>query len=268
VRLVETAVLQIELHEEGPPDGQPLLLLHGWPDAPRGWRPVAGRLHESGWRTIVPALRGSGATRFHSPDAPRDGRGIALAADAIDLLDALSLDRVPVVGHDWGARVAYTLAAVAPERVTAIVALALPYQPRGAFTIPPFEQARAFWYQWLTYLDAGARAVAADPIAFARIQWDTWSPPGWFDDDEFHATARSFTNPDWVAITLNAYRSRFLAGEARDPGVRTFGPPPCGSRVHRDPDADDPRRGRPLRRAFRVSPPGAVLHRRLPASST
>ena len=218
MRLVETAVLQIELHEEGPPDGQPLLLLHGWPDAPRGWRPVAGRLHESGWRTIVPALRGSGATRFRSPDAPRDGRGIALAADPIDLLDALSLDRVPVVGHDWGARVAYTLAAVAPERVTAIVALALPYQPRGAFTIPPFEQARAFWYQWLTYLDAGARAVAADPIAFARIQWDTWSPPGWFDDDEFHATARSFTNPDWVAITLNAYRSRFLAGEARDPG--------------------------------------------------
>ena len=72
MRLVETAVLQIELHEEGPPDGQPLLLLHGWPDAPRGWRPVAGRLHESGWRTIVPALRGSGATRFRSPDAPRD----------------------------------------------------------------------------------------------------------------------------------------------------------------------------------------------------
>jgi len=67
------------------------------------------------------------------------------------------------------------------------------------------------------YLDAGAHAVAADPIGFARIQWDTWSPPGWFDDDEFDATARSFTNPDWVAITLNAYRSRFLADEARNP---------------------------------------------------
>src|SRR5207245_761172 len=200
VRLVETAVLQIELHEEGPPDGQPLLLLHGWPDAPRGWRPVAGRLHESGWRTIVPALRGSGATRFHSPDAPRDGRGIAPAADAIDLLDALSLDRLPVVGHDWGARVAYTLAAVAPERVTAIVALALPYQPRGAFTIPPFEQARAFCYQWLTCLDAGAQAVASDPVAFAPIQWDPWRPPGWFDDDEVHAMAPRFTQRPEVAM--------------------------------------------------------------------
>jgi pimeloyl-ACP methyl ester carboxylesterase len=144
VRLIKTAVLEIELREGGPEDGRPVLLLHGWPAAPRGWRPVAERLHQRGWRTIVPALRGSGATRFRSPHAPRDGRGIALAADAIDLLDVLGLERVAVVGHDWGARAAYTLAAVAPERVDSIVALALPYQPRGAFTIPPFGQARAF----------------------------------------------------------------------------------------------------------------------------
>jgi len=222
VRLVETAVLEIELEEDGPPDGRPVLLLHGWPDAPRSWRPVAKLLQESGRRTIVPALRGSGGTRFRSPDAPRDGRGVALAADAIDLLDALGIDRIPVVGHDWGARVAYTLAAVAAERVTAVVALALPYQPRGVFTIPAFEQARAFWYQWLTCLDAGAQAVASDPVAFARIQWDTWSPPGWFDDDEFGATALSFTNPDWVAITLSAYRSRFLVDEAHDPRYETL----------------------------------------------
>src|SRR6266850_2794819 len=121
MRFVETPVLEIEVEEEGPADGAPVLLLHGWPDGPRGWGPVAKRLHERGWRTIVPALRGSGATRFRSPDAPRDGRGVALAADAIDLLDALGLERVPIVGHDWGARVAYTLAALAPERVTTIV---------------------------------------------------------------------------------------------------------------------------------------------------
>jgi len=97
---VDTAVLEIELDEEGPPDGRPVLLLHGWPDAPRAWRPVAERLHEHGWRTIAPALRGTGSTRFRSPDTPRDGRGVALAADALDLLDVLGLDRVPVVGHD------------------------------------------------------------------------------------------------------------------------------------------------------------------------
>ena len=65
-------------------------------------------------------------------------------------------------------------------------------------------------------LDEGARAVAADPVGFARIRWETWSPAGWFDHDEFERTARSFANPDWVAITLQAYRSRFLEGEVRD----------------------------------------------------
>jgi pimeloyl-ACP methyl ester carboxylesterase len=215
--MVRTPVLEIEVFQDGPRDGRPVVLLHGWPDAPRGWRAVAERLHERGWRTIVPALRGSGGTRFRSDDTVRDGRGIALAADALDLLDALELERVPVIGHDWGARAAYTLAAVAPERVTAIAALALPYQPRGEFTIPPFEQARAFWYQWLMYVDAGADAVAGDPIGFARLQWDTWSPPGWFDEPEFAATAESFANPDWVAVTLHAYRSRFLATEPLDP---------------------------------------------------
>ena len=104
MRLVKTAVLEIAVEEEGPAEGRPVLLLHGWPDAPRGWRPVARRLHEGGWRTIVPALRGSGDTRFRSVDAPRDGRGVALAGDTLDLLDALGLHGVPVVGHDWGAR--------------------------------------------------------------------------------------------------------------------------------------------------------------------
>jgi pimeloyl-ACP methyl ester carboxylesterase len=220
--------LEIAVDEEGPADGPPVLLLHGWPDAPRGWWPVAGRLHQRGWRTIVPALRGSGETRFRSPDTPRDGRAIALAGDALDLMDALELDCIPVVGHDWGARAAYTLAAVAPERVTAIVALALAYQPRGVFTMPSFRQARAFWYQWLMFVDAGVQAIAANPTGFARLQWDTWSPSGWFDDDEFNATARSFTNPDWVAISLHAYRSRFNASDAGDPRYQ-----PLASRLAR-----------------------------------
>lgn len=54
-------------------------------------------------------------------------------------------------------------------------------------------------------------------MGFARVQWDTWSPPGWFDEAEFAATASSFSNPDWIAITLHAYRSRFRSGEIHDP---------------------------------------------------
>jgi pimeloyl-ACP methyl ester carboxylesterase len=178
---------------------------------------VARQLNDSGWRTVIPDLRGSGATRFLSSSTTRDGAGAALTQDALDLADGLGLQAFAVVGHDWGARVAYHLAALVPERITAIAALAVAYQPRAEFVMPDFAQARRFWYQWLMYSEAGAQAVRRDPIGFARIQWDTWSPPGWFNDDEFSATARSFTNPDWVDITLSNYRARFRPDEPGDP---------------------------------------------------
>ena len=212
---VQTKVLEIAFDVGGPTEGPAVLLLHGWPDDPRGWRKVAARLHAARFRTVAPYLRGVGQTRFLLGDTVRDGRGVALAQDAVDLADALSLERFAVVGHDWGARAAYTLAALYPERVTRIVGIALAYQPRGAFTLPPFSQARRFWYQWFLTLDAGADAMRADPTGFARIQWDTWSPPGWFDDAEFATTAKSFDNPDWTSVTLNAYRGRWQS-EASD----------------------------------------------------
>ncbi|MGI4865216.1 MAG: alpha/beta fold hydrolase [Janthinobacterium lividum] len=214
---VRTELLAIAYEEGGPADGPPVLLLHGWPDAARGWAAVAQRLQAAGWRTIIPYLRGTAPTQFLDPHTPRIGAGVALAQDAIDLLDALHLDQVAVVGHDWGARAAYTLAALFPERITAIATLALAYQPHGRFTLPGFAQSRLFWYQWFQCTEAGAAAVRQDPAGFARIQWDTWSPPGWFNEAEFAATAAHFNEPDWAAITLHAYRSRWLPGEATDP---------------------------------------------------
>jgi pimeloyl-ACP methyl ester carboxylesterase len=215
--IAHTELLDIAYEVGGPTDGPPVLLLHGWPDGPRGWAAVAQRLQVAGYRTIIPSLRGTAPTQFRAAATPRVAPGVALAQDAIDLLDALHLTRVAVVGHDWGARAAYTLAALFPERITAIAALALAYQPQGRFTLPDFAQSRLFWYQWFQCTEAGAAAVRQDPVGFARIQWDTWSPPGWFDEAEFAATAAPFSEPDWAAVTLNAYRSRWLPGEATDP---------------------------------------------------
>ena len=146
---------------------------------------------------------------FCSPETPRDGRGVALAQDAIDLADVLGIPTFAAVGHDWGARAAYTLAALYPARVLSVVGIALAYQPRARFQVPAFSQARGFWYQWFMALDQGAEAVRKDPTGFARIQWNTWSPSGWFDNAEFEATAESFRNPDWTEITLNAYSGRW-----------------------------------------------------------
>ncbi|PZP61025.1 MAG: alpha/beta hydrolase [Pseudoxanthomonas spadix] len=201
----------------GPEDGSPVLLLHGWPDDVLGWAQVAPALEAAGYRWVAPWLRGFGPTRFRSADTLRDGTGVALAQDAIDLADALGWDRFAVVGHDWGGRAAYVLAALWPERVAAIASLAIGYAPRGRFQIPAsFEQSQRWWYQWFMATDGGAAAVAADPIGFARLQWQDWSPPGWYDEAAFARTAESFRNPDWVAVTLHGYRSRWRS-EPLDP---------------------------------------------------
>jgi pimeloyl-ACP methyl ester carboxylesterase len=206
---ISTDLLEISYDVAGPEEGRPVLLLHGWPDSPRTWRALAPRLNAQGWRTVAPYLRGFAPTRYLSSDTLRVAQAVALAQDAIDLVDRLGWNRFAVVGHDWGARIAYTLAALFPERLTRIVALSLAYHPRGAFEVPPFSQARRFWYQWFMALDQGAAAIRRDPVGFARIQWETWSPPGWFDEAEFAATAESFTGPDWAAVTLSSYRSRW-----------------------------------------------------------
>ena len=85
---------------------------------------VADSLNQAGYRTIVPYLRG-----YH-PDTLVPGRpydALHIAEDAIGLLDALGLESAVLVGHDWGATVVYGAAALAPDRVQAIVPIAIPH---------------------------------------------------------------------------------------------------------------------------------------------
>ena len=212
---INSQTLEIAFEESGHATGAPVLLLHGWPDAPRTWHAVAAKLNAAGYRTITPSLRGFGDTSFLDASTPRVAQPPVLAQDAIDLADALGIGKFAVVGHDWGARTAYTMAALFPQRLTSITAMSVAYQPRGQAKAPDVEQARRYWYQWFMCTDGGVEKFQADPIGFARIQWETWSPAGWFTEEEFAATAKSFSNPDWIAITLNSYRSRWREGEAK-----------------------------------------------------
>jgi pimeloyl-ACP methyl ester carboxylesterase len=209
VQTIKTDILEVAYEAGGPRGGPPILLLHGWPDDIREWSAITPHLEKAGFYWVAPWVRGFGATRFLSSSTLRDGNGVALTQDAIDIADALGFERFSVIGHDWGARTAYTLAALWPERVASITACSLSYSPGGRFATPTFEQSQRWWYQWFMSTKPGAAAVRANPIGFARHQWTSWSPPGWFSDAEFEATAESFKNPDWTAITLHAYRSRW-----------------------------------------------------------
>jgi pimeloyl-ACP methyl ester carboxylesterase len=222
LRKKRTDILEIGYFDSGQNGAPPIFFIHGWPDDARGWSKVTPELNAAGFRTIAPFLRGFGPTRFLSSKSVRDGSGFALAQDVVDLADALGISTFSVVGHDWGARAAYILAALFPDRVKSIATISLPFQPGMVFRIPSFSQARLFWYQWFMCTEGGAYAVEKDPIGFAKIQWNTWGPSGWYEEEEFTKTSRSFKNVDWASITLHGYRSRFLPAknDSRYQGLR------------------------------------------------
>ena len=113
----------------GPPEGRPILLLHGFPQTSWSWRLVLPRLAAAGRRAIAVNQRG------YSPDASPDPVGAytgeELVGDVLGVLDALGCDTVDLVGHDWGAAVAWQLAGLHPERLTTLTALSVPHP--GAF---------------------------------------------------------------------------------------------------------------------------------------
>lgn len=215
---ITTDELTIHFDEYGDRSGDAVLMLHGWPDDASTWAKVADRLAGQGHRLIVPTLRGFGETRFVRDDAPRTANSALLAMDAIALMQALDVNGFSVVGHDWGSNIAEAIAVGWPDRVKRIAMLSTP--PRlGGMPTPPFWHAQLLWYHWFMATKRGADAVAKDPKGFAHIHWENWGPEGWFDEATFDRVARSFENPDWVAITLHSYRSRW--GEA-EPDSRSL----------------------------------------------
>jgi pimeloyl-ACP methyl ester carboxylesterase len=105
-------------------EGPLVVLLHGFPDTPFGWEATSASLNAAGYRTVAAYLRG-----YH-PDTivpERRYRTQEIGEDAVRLLDALGADRAVLVGHDWGAAIAYRAAVIAPERVRGICAVAIPH---------------------------------------------------------------------------------------------------------------------------------------------
>ncbi|MGW1059994.1 alpha/beta fold hydrolase [Micromonospora rubida] len=122
---VEARGLTFETRTGGPADGEPVLLLHGFPQHGGEWDEVTPALHAAGLRTYTPDQRGY--SLLARPGAVEAYRLPELVADAAALLDALGVEAAHVVGHDWGAIVAWGLAASRPDRVCTLTAVSVPH---------------------------------------------------------------------------------------------------------------------------------------------
>lgn len=206
---VATSLLDVEYLEWNPKGSHTAVLVHGWPDSVRTWFGVVPQLVEAGLRVLAPSVRGYGGTRFLSSDTPRSGQLSALGRDLIEFVLALKLHQPLLVGHDWGARAVANAAGLHSDIGSHLVMISVGYgtnDPRQPLSL---QQARNYWYHWYMNTPIGRKSLAADRAAFARIMWDTWAPPGWYDEQEFAATAEAFQNDDWAEVVAHSYRHRW-----------------------------------------------------------
>ena len=140
---VEVDGVGIEYEVTG--DGRPLMLLHGFPDSGRLWRHQVPALAEAGFKVIVPDMRGYG--RSDKPTEVDAYRMDRLVADVLAVMSAAGAEQAHVVGHDWGASVAWAVALLAADRVDHLVALSVGH-PATFFT-DGFGQQEKSWYMLL-----------------------------------------------------------------------------------------------------------------------
>ncbi|MFZ0667243.1 MAG: alpha/beta hydrolase [Acidimicrobiales bacterium] len=172
---VDSGGVGIEVDVSG--TGKPVVLIHGFPDTAALWRHQVPALVESGFQVIVPDMRGYG--RSDKPDEVESYSIPFLAGDILASLDALGIERAHVVGHDWGAAVAWATASLVPDRVDQLVALSVGHPL--SFVDAGIEQREKSWYmllfqfegiaeRWLSDNDwANMRSWAKHPDADAVI---------------------------------------------------------------------------------------------------
>ncbi|HEY6224159.1 MAG TPA: alpha/beta hydrolase [Gemmatimonadales bacterium] len=219
LRQINAGVLNVGYAEDGPADGPPILLLHGWPYDIHSFVEVVPLLTAKGYRVVVPHLRGYGTTRFLANDAVRNGQPAAIALDTIALMDALKIRKATIAGFDWGARTANIIGALWPERCKATVSVSgyLIGNPAvGKLPLPPKDELQ-WWYQFYFATERGRAGYEKYRHDFAKLIWQLASPRWAFDDATFDRSAAAFDNPDHVAITIHNYRWRLglAQGEAR-----------------------------------------------------
>jgi pimeloyl-ACP methyl ester carboxylesterase len=219
LKQIDAGLLNVRYAEAGPADGQAVVLLHGWPYDIHSYVDVAPLLASSGYRVIVPYLRGYGSTRFLSGDTFRNGQQSVVALDVIALMDALKIQKTIIGGFDWGSRTAGIMAALYPERCKALVSVSgylITNVKAQQQPLPPKAEL-GWWYQYYFSTDRGRLGYSENRNDFNKLIWKIVSPKWDFDDATFERTAASFQNPDHVDIVIHNYRWRLglAKGEAK-----------------------------------------------------
>jgi pimeloyl-ACP methyl ester carboxylesterase len=155
--------LTFPVRDSGPAGGVPVVLLHGFPQTAASYDRVVDGLNRLGLRTLVPTQRGYAATA--RPNRRRDYRISELAADVVGLIGTAGVERVHLVGHDWGGAVAWAVAGLQPDRVQSLTVLSTPHPAAMRESLLRSSQARKSWYMAMFQLPALPERVLSRDLA-------------------------------------------------------------------------------------------------------
>lgn len=208
--------LTFHCSEAGQPSGEPVILLHGFPETSHMWLPLLARLDAAGYYALAPDQRG------YSPGARPEGiehyTYANIASDVFALADTMDWQRFHLVGHDWGAGAGWAAVAQDTGRIASWTALSVPHMAAFGQAIrdDPDQQKRS---EYITFFQApGVAEAALSADGFARLK-AIWSESSEEEKAEYLAL---FSQPGALTAALNWYRgSRGI--DPNDPGVQ-FGP--------------------------------------------
>ncbi|MCK5891532.1 alpha/beta fold hydrolase [Aeromicrobium sp.] len=204
--------LIFDVVDAGPVDGDVVVLLHGFPERASSWEQVAARLHAQGYRTLAPDQRG------YSPGARPKGRRAyrieLLVADVAALVE-LAGGRAHVVGHDWGAIVAWSFAIARPELVRTLTALSVPHPASFLHAMTRTTQGLKSWYMAAFQIPAVPELLAGwrgGPV-------ERWMRAGGMDDAAVERFQRDIVGYGALPGGLAWYRAMPFMDRGGDPRV-------------------------------------------------
>jgi pimeloyl-ACP methyl ester carboxylesterase len=226
---VETGGISLHVTELG--NGPAILFVHGFPDTAYTWRKQMQAVAAAGYRAIAPDMRGYG--RSSAPPEAELYTPFQTVGDLVGLLDVLQVPQAVIVGHDWGANVAWNAAMMRPDRFKAVFCLAVPYSPRGKASV--LDAMRAAGHENAFYMfeqirpDADQKWADAAVTIPGMLYWasgsapaaEAWNPldparslyrkapdqlPAWIEPDYLAHNIAEFTRTGFHGA-LNYYRA-------------------------------------------------------------
>ena len=208
--------MTFDVREAGPPDGEPVLLLHGFPETNHMWIDLMSSLAENGYRCVAPNMRGyssgarpEGADNYHYEE---------LVADVHAIAEAAGFDRYHLIGHDWGAIVGWAVVGSGAPKVASWTALSVPHYRSFAEAVRDDPEEEFYRSLLVNFVDPNfATALSANGAEPMRVFWTSSSP------DEIDDYVSVFAQPGALQSALNYYVACDKHARALD-GPFEFGP--------------------------------------------